>query len=95
MDTVELYDNDPRRIFRTLWDLVRLPLLAILTLLEGIVCSVLGGAAFLIFWIAIFFRYATAVTHFHFWPMMALSGGCVLALILYYALMAALSEQKS
>jgi hypothetical protein len=92
MKTMQQTHDAVGGVFRILWTGVRLPLLGVLTLLEGTVQAVLGGAAFLIFWTALFFEYATRVAHFPFWPMLTLSGGCVVALILYYALLRVLSE---
>ena len=79
-------------VFRILWTGVRLPILGVLTLLEGPVQTILGGAAFFIFWTALFFEYATPVQHFPFWTMMALSAGCLFALVFYYACIRLLSD---
>jgi hypothetical protein len=77
---------------RLLWNMVRLPLLAVLTLLEGAAQTVLGGLAFLSLLTALFFEYATPATRFPFWETVAFSGACVLTLVLYYATIRALSR---
>lgn len=77
---------------RLLWNLVRLPILAVLTLLEGVAQTVLGGLAFLSLVTALFFEYATPVARFPFWETLTFSAGCVLALVLYYILVRVLSR---
>jgi len=79
-------------VFRILWNGVRLPVLGVLVLFEGAAQTVLGGVAFFSLLTALFFEYATPVAHFPFWPMIALSGGCVLTLFLYYVCIRVLSE---
>lgn len=79
-------------VLRILWDVIRLPLLGVLTLLEGIAQTVLGGVAFFSLLTALFFEYATPVAHFPFWTMLAISGGCVLTLILYFLCIRVLSD---
>jgi len=79
-------------VFRILWTGVRLPILGVLVLFEGAVQTVLGGLAFFIFLTALFFEFATPVKQFPFWTMMALSAGCLFALVLYYACIRVLSD---
>lgn len=77
---------------RVLWNVIRFPILAVLTLFEGVVQTVLGGLAFLSLLIALFFEYATPVTRFPFWETLAFSGMCALALVLYYTVVHLLSR---
>ena len=73
-------------MLRTLWDLIRLPVLAVLTLLEGTVTTVLGGVAFFGLVTALFFRFATSVVRFPFWTVVGVSSASAVALVLYFAL---------
>ena len=91
MDSVQQTNGGIGRVVRTLWTGVRLPILGVLVLFEGAVQTILGGLAFFIFLAAVFFEYATPVQHFPFWTMMALSAGCLLAVVFYYACIRVLS----
>ena len=92
MESVRQTNGGVGRVARTLWTGVRLPILGVLVLFEGAVQTVLGGLAFFIFLTALFFEYATPVKHFPFWTMMAISGGCLLAIVFYYVCIRVLSE---
>ena len=92
MKTMQQTNDAVGGVFRILWTSVRLPILGILVLFEGGVQTVLGGLAFFIFLTALFFEFATPVKHFPFWTMMALSAGCLLAIVFYYACIRALSD---
>ena len=80
-------------MLRTLWDLIRLPALAVLTLLEGVVTTVLGGVTFFGLLTALFFTFATPVGHFPFWTVVGVSAAGAVALVLYYALIHLLSDE--
>ena len=77
-------------ISRTLRALLRglaLALYGVLALLEGIVCPLLAGLAILIALSAFVFEYGSRVPKFPFWTVLGASFGCVLTMVLYYALM--------
>ena len=92
MESVRQTNGGIGRVVRTLWTGVRLPILGVLVLFEGAVQTILGGLAFFIFLAAVFFEYATPVQHFPFWTMMALSAGCLLTVVFYYACIRVLSD---
>ena len=77
---------------RLLWNAVRLPLLAVLTLLVPVVEVVCGGLLLLGLLVSIAFKISGAGAHYPFWPMVALSLGFGLFVILYHALIALLSR---
>jgi len=68
------------------WDVVRLPALTLLVILEPLVQFLLSACALLLALTAIFFKLFMHRPDFPFWGMLALSVGCVWALALYYAL---------
>ena len=68
------------------WPAARLPVFALLVILEPIVRVVLCGLAMLSALAAFFFEFLTALPEFPFWGMLGFSVGCALALMLYYAL---------
>jgi hypothetical protein len=76
---------------RVLWHAVRLPVLVTLVILEPAVSFVLGGAAFLGLLMTFFWKWIGPPT-FPFWTMFALSLGFGFALLLYQALIVALSD---
>jgi hypothetical protein len=73
-----------------IWQVVRLPALAFLVILEPIVRFILAASALLLVLTALFYR-AIGMPHFPFWTMLALGIGSALLLALYYALMRVLS----
>jgi len=75
-----------------LWQTVRLPLLALLLLLEPFVSLVLTGLGMLGVLVAIILKCSGDLPHFPFWGMMACSVGCMLALMAYHALIGFLSR---
>lgn len=76
---------------RVLWHAVRLPVLMTLVILEPVVSFVLGGAALLGLLMTFFWKWVGPPT-FPFWTMFALSLGFGFALLLYQALIGALSD---
>ena len=75
-----------------LWQVIRLPILAFLVILEPFVRLVLAGAALLLILTAFFYRLFTRVPHFPFWGMIGIAVGSMLLLMLYYALLRLLSD---
>ena len=73
-------------MLRLLWHAVRLPILAVLIVLEPIVSAVLLLASLLGILSTFLFEFASAVEDFPFWTMLALSVGMALALFAYYGL---------
>ena len=74
------------------WDVVRLPLLAVLVFLAPVVEFVCGGLLLLGLLVSIAFKISGAAAHYPFWPMVGLSLGFGLFVILYHALIALLSR---
>lgn len=69
------------------WQAVRLPALAFLLILEPVVRLVLSSAALLGVLTAFLFGFSGAAPNFPFWGTVAISVGCMLALMAYYALL--------
>ena len=76
---------------RTAWTLIRLPLLALLVILEPVVRVVLTGLALLVTLTAFFWLALRGLSAFPFWGMLGLGVSALLLLALYYALMRLLS----
>ncbi len=76
---------------RGLWFLVRLPIFALLVILEPVVVLVLGGLALAGVVTTIFFT-LIHLPHFPVWTMLALSIGFALVLMLYEAVLRVLSR---
>lgn len=66
------------------WDVVRLPALTLLAILEPLVAFVFSACALLLAITALFFKFLVHRRDFPFWGMLALAIGCVWALALYY-----------
>lgn len=75
----------------TAWTTVRLPALAILLVMEPIVCGVLSAVAALGVLCALFFEFVAKVPHYPFWLMMGVSAGLALLMVPYYLLVRFLS----
>ncbi len=75
-----------------LWQTVRLPLLALLTLLEPVVRWMLTLAMMLGIFAAVAFELSAAGPQFPFLGVLALSFACAVMLLAYYALLALLSR---
>lgn len=78
-----------------IWQAIRLPLLALLKILEPIVSTVLAAAALLGVLTALFWKLASDRPHFPFFGVIALSVGCFLLLTLYHAAIRLLSGISS
>lgn len=78
-------------ILRLAWHAVRLPILAVLIVLEPIVSTVLLLASVLGIVTALLFELAGPAETFPFWTMMAVWTGVALTLFLYYGLIRLLS----
>ena len=77
---------------RLVWNAVRLPLLAVLVFLAPVVEFVCGGLLLLGLLVSVAFKISAASAHFPFWPMVDLSLGFGLFVILYHAVIALLSR---
>lgn len=75
-----------------LWQAVRLPVLALLVIVEPIARFVLSGLALLGVLTACLFEFSGAAPNFPFWQTIGISVGCVLALAAYYLLLRLLSR---
>ncbi len=78
-------------ILRMAWHAIRLPMLAVLIVLEPIVSAVLLLASSLGIVTAVLFELAGPSERFPFWTMMAVWTGVALTLFLYYGLIRLLS----
>lgn len=74
------------------WQAIRVPVLALLLILEPIVSTVLAAAALLGVLTAIFWKLASNRPEFPFFGTLALSVGCFLLLALYHGLIQLLSS---
>ena len=73
------------------WQAIRVPVLALLMILEPIVSTVLVAAALLGTLTAIFWKLASTRADFPFFGVLALSVGCFLLLALYHGAIRLLS----
>ena len=73
-------------VFNILWTGIRLPALALLLVMEPLVCGVLSGVAALGVLCTLFFGLLVRPPHFPFWLMLGISAGIALLMIPYYAL---------
>lgn len=76
----------------TLWQIVRLPVLAVLLVLEPFVSLILTAFGFLGIVVALILKLSGDLPHFPFWLMMAFSVGAILMLMAYHALISILSQ---
>ena len=76
------------------WQVVRIPTLAFLVILEPLVRVILAGAALLIVLMALFYRFI-GMPHFPFWTMLSFGIGSALLLALYYAVLRLLSGRQA
>ena len=74
-----------------IWQALRIPVLALLTILEPIVSTLLVAAALLGTLTAIFWKLASNRPDFPFLGVLALSVGCILLLTLYHGVIQLLS----
>lgn len=77
------------------WQGIRLPLLALLKILEPLVSTLLAAAALLGTLTALFWRFVADRPHFPFFGVLALSVGCFLLLSLYHGAIRLLSGGTS
>ena len=73
-------------VLRILWQIVRLPALAVLLVLEPFVSFVLTAAGFLGIVVAVILEFSGDLPHFPFGEMMAFSIGALLLLMAYHVL---------
>jgi len=73
------------------WQAVRVPVLALLVIIEPIVSTVLAAAALLGTFTALFWKLASDRPNFPFFGVLALSVGCFLLLTLYHGAIRLLS----
>lgn len=78
-------------ILWVIWQAVRIPILALLLILEPVVTLVLWGAALLGILTAFLFEFSGVVPDFPFTLIVCISIGCQLSLFLYYGLIRLLS----
>lgn len=78
-------------ILWVVWQAVRIPILALLVILEPVVTLVLWGAALLGILTAFLFEFSGAVPDFPFWLIVAISIGCAVLLVAYHILLSLLS----
>ena len=91
-DEVTRYNANPQggwaasMVLRAAWTLIRLPVLALLVILEPVVRVILAGFALLMTLTAFFWVAVLGLSAFPFWRMLALAIGAWLLLAFYYAL---------
>ena len=83
--------NAAAATLRAAWTLIRLPLLALVVILEPVVRVLLTGLALLLTLTAFFWVALRGLSAFPFWGMLGLGVTALLLLALYYALMRLLS----
>jgi hypothetical protein len=81
-----------RRILRVLWDLVRLPILAVLTILEPIVRMTISLAIIIGVVVTLVFETSATGQHFSSLTMMIIMAALGAFLVGYYAILALLSR---
>lgn len=77
------------------WQAIRLPLLALLKILEPLVSTLLAAAALLGTLTAFFWKFVADRPHFPFFGVLALSVSCFLVLSLYHGAIRLLSGDTS
>jgi hypothetical protein len=78
---------------RFAWHSVRIPVLAVLVILEPFVSIILAALTVLGVFFALFFRFLVHLPHFPFWTMLGISAGCATILMLYYGIIRILSNR--
>lgn len=81
-----------RTVLWILWQLVRLPVLAVLLVLEPFVSLILTAFGFLGIAIALILKFSGDLPRFPFWLMMAFSIGALLLLMVYHTLIRVFSR---
>lgn len=82
----------PWSVLWILWQVVRLPVLAVLLVLEPFVSLILTAFGFLGIVVALILKFCGDLPHFPFWMMMAFSIGAILLLMVYHALIGAFAR---
>lgn len=82
----------PWSLLWLLWQIVRLPLLAVLIVLEPFVSLVLTGFGFLGIVMALILKFSGDLPHFPFWLTMACSVSAILLLMVYHLLIRIFSQ---
>lgn len=75
-----------------LWQAVRLPVLAMLLVLEPFVSLILTAFGVLGIVVALILKFSGDLPHFPFWTMMAFSIGAILLMMAYHALIGVFSR---
>lgn len=75
-----------------LWQVVRMPVLAVLVVLEPFVSLVLTGFGFLGIVMALILKFSGDLPHFPFWLTMTFSVGAILLLMAYHLLIGIFSR---
>lgn len=75
-----------------LWQVVRLPVLATLLVLEPFASLILTAVGFLGIVVALILRFSGDLPHFPFWLTIAFSVGAILLLMAYHALIGIFSR---
>ena len=78
---------------RFAWHSVRIPVLAVLVILEPFVSIILAALTVLGIFSALFNRFLLHLPHFPFWTMLGISAGCATILMLYYGIIRVLSNR--
>ena len=81
-----------RGVLWTLWQVVRLPVLAVLLVLEPFVSLILTAVGFLGIVVAVILKFSGDLPHFPFWEMVGFSVGALLLLMTYHVLIGILSR---
>lgn len=76
---------------RFLWHVIRLPILAVLLVLEPLVRVVFFTLAFLGTLVAFILKFGSTLPHFPFWGMLGVSLGCLGVAVVYGAIVRLLS----
>jgi hypothetical protein len=83
----------PAAALRLAWHSIRLPILAVLVVLEPFVSIVLSALTVLGIFFALFFRFLVRLPHFPFWMMLGVSVGCATLLLMYYGIIRILTSR--
>ena len=75
-----------RNALSLVWNVLRIPVAAVLVLLEPVVCFVLAALAILSVIAAIFWKVSGIAPAFPLWGLLAFSAVSIVLLALYYAL---------
>jgi hypothetical protein len=78
---------------RFAWHSVRIPVLAVLVVLEPFVSIILAALTVLGVFFALFFRFLVRLPHFPFWTMLGISVGFATILMVYYGIIRILSNR--